>query len=57
MSPESLVYGRFTLESDIWSFGVVIWEIYSYGAQPYFGYTNEGVISSVYLYLYFLHIL
>lgn len=47
MSPESVVYGRFTLESDIWSFGVVLWEIYSFGKQPYYGHTNEEVVKLI----------
>ncbi|XP_018579743.1 tyrosine-protein kinase transmembrane receptor Ror isoform X2 [Anoplophora glabripennis] len=47
MSPESVVYGRFTLESDIWSYGVVLWEIYSYGKQPYYGHTNEEVVKLI----------
>jgi serine/threonine protein kinase len=37
MPPESILYGKFTTESDIWSYGVVLWEIYSYGLQPYYG--------------------
>lgn len=43
MSPESVKYGCFTNESDIWAFGVVLWEIYSYGRQPYYGHSNEEV--------------
>lgn len=47
MSPESVVYGRFTLESDIWSYGVVLWEIYSFGKQPYYGHSNEEVVKLI----------
>ncbi|XP_060591806.1 tyrosine-protein kinase transmembrane receptor Ror-like isoform X2 [Ruditapes philippinarum] len=44
MSPEAVKWGRFTTDSDIWAFGVVLWEIFSYGRQPYYGHTNEEVI-------------
>ncbi|KAK7862222.1 hypothetical protein R5R35_011120 [Gryllus longicercus] len=47
MSPESIMYGRFTLESDVWSFGVVLWEIYSLGRQPYYGHSNEEVMKLI----------
>lgn len=47
MSPESVVYGRFTLESDVWSFGVVLWEVYSYGKQPYYGHNNDEVVKLI----------
>lgn len=47
MSPESVLYGRFTLDSDIWSYGVVLWEIFSFGKQPYYGHTNEEVVKLI----------
>ncbi|XP_029164341.1 high affinity nerve growth factor receptor-like [Nylanderia fulva] len=47
MSPESVMYGRFTLETDIWSFGVVLWEVFSFGKQPYYGHTNEEVVKLI----------
>lgn len=43
MSPESVKYGRFTSESDVWAYGVVLWEIFSFGKQPYYGHSNEEV--------------
>ncbi|KAK6166186.1 hypothetical protein SNE40_022943 [Patella caerulea] len=44
MSPESVKYGKFTIESDVWAYGVVLWEIFSSGRQPYYGHSNEEVI-------------
>ena len=34
------MYGKFTMATDVWSFGVVIWEVFTYGQQPYVGLSN-----------------
>ncbi|XP_060231898.1 LOW QUALITY PROTEIN: insulin receptor [Meriones unguiculatus] len=47
MAPESLKDGVFTAASDVWSFGVVLWEIASLAEQPYQGLSNEQVLKFV----------
>ncbi|XP_053512559.1 muscle, skeletal receptor tyrosine-protein kinase isoform X1 [Artibeus jamaicensis] len=44
MPPESIFFNRYTTESDVWAYGVVLWEIFSYGLQPYYGMAHEEVI-------------
>ena len=47
MAPESLADGVFTSQSDVWSFGVVLWEMATLAAQPYQGLSNEQVLPFV----------
>uniref|UniRef100_A0AAQ4S4B7 Tyrosine-protein kinase n=1 Tax=Gasterosteus aculeatus aculeatus TaxID=481459 RepID=A0AAQ4S4B7_GASAC len=46
-APEAINYGTFTIKSDMWSFGVLLFEIITYGKIPYPGMTKGEVISSV----------
>ena len=49
MPPESLLYRTFTVHSDIWSYGVVLWEIFTYGRQPWFELSNHEVFCTIYM--------
>lgn len=40
-APEALNYFQYTTQSDIWSFGVLLWETFSYGNTPYPGLSNR----------------
>ncbi|KAK0096847.1 hypothetical protein PV326_004167 [Microctonus aethiopoides] len=47
MAPESLKDGLFTSYSDVWSYGVVLWEMVTLASQPYQGLSNDQVLRYV----------
>jgi len=47
MSPESLADGLFTPMSDIWSYGVLLYEMITFGSFPFQGLSNNQVLSHV----------
>ncbi|KAK2588363.1 hypothetical protein KPH14_004377 [Odynerus spinipes] len=47
MAPENLSDGVFTSDSDVWSFGVVLYEILTLAEIPYQGFSNEEVLNYV----------
>ena len=47
MAPECLKDGIFSSKSDVFSYGIVLWEIVTYSEQPYQGLSNEQVVQFV----------
>uniref|UniRef100_A0A674ENI1 Focal adhesion kinase 1 n=1 Tax=Salmo trutta TaxID=8032 RepID=A0A674ENI1_SALTR len=47
MAPESINFRRFTSASDVWMFGVCMWEILIYGVKPFQGVKNNDVIGRI----------
>ncbi|KAL3197063.1 hypothetical protein MRX96_014911 [Rhipicephalus microplus] len=46
-APEAIAFRKFTSASDVWSFGIVCWEVMSYGERPYWNWSNQEVIKSI----------
>ncbi|XP_078374480.1 ephrin type-B receptor 1-B-like [Oculina patagonica] len=46
-APEALQYRTFSTASDVWSFGILVWEIMSYCNRPYWDWNNYDVIKRV----------
>ncbi|NXI32553.1 FRK kinase, partial [Sterrhoptilus dennistouni] len=43
-APEAIRYNRFSIKSDVWSFGILLFEIITYGEMPYQGMPGHQVI-------------
>ncbi|XP_050182293.1 ephrin type-A receptor 10 [Myiozetetes cayanensis] len=46
-APEAVQYHHFSPASDVWSFGIVMWEVMSYGERPYWDMSHQDVMKAV----------
>ena len=46
-APEAVLYNHFSIKSDVWSFGVIMWEVVTKGRMPYPGMSNAEVLRKV----------
>ncbi|KAK6176309.1 hypothetical protein SNE40_014616 [Patella caerulea] len=46
-APESINYLKFTSASDVWAFGVTLWEMFTYGFQPWSGLTGQQILDTI----------
>ena len=45
--PQALKYGKYTSQSDVWSYGILLWEMFSCGSVPYPGLSNSETVVQV----------
>ncbi|KAG7255988.1 hypothetical protein CRUP_002567 [Coryphaenoides rupestris] len=43
-APEAIAYRKFTSSSDAWSYGILLWEVMSYGERPYWEMSNQDLM-------------
>uniref|UniRef100_A0AAY4C4J7 receptor protein-tyrosine kinase n=1 Tax=Denticeps clupeoides TaxID=299321 RepID=A0AAY4C4J7_9TELE len=44
---EAIAFRKFTSASDVWSYGIVMWEVMSFGERPYWDMSNQDVINAI----------
>ena len=46
-APEAILYRKFNMASDVWSFGILLWEVMSFGKPPYGNWDNYTLLEEV----------
>lgn len=46
-APECISYLKFTSASDVWAYGVTLWEMFSYGFQPWAALTGHQILEAI----------
>lgn len=46
-APECILFLRFTSASDVWAFGVCLWEMFTYGFQPWAGFSGQQILEAI----------
>uniref|UniRef100_A0A8C9PDJ9 Ephrin type-B receptor 6 n=1 Tax=Spermophilus dauricus TaxID=99837 RepID=A0A8C9PDJ9_SPEDA len=46
-APEVIAHGKHTTSSDVWSFGILMWEVMSYGERPYWDMSEQEVLNAI----------
>ncbi|XP_077459304.1 ephrin type-A receptor 2a isoform X4 [Stigmatopora argus] len=46
-APEAIAYRKFTSASDVWSYGIVMWEVMAFGERPYWDMSNHEVMKAI----------
>lgn len=46
-APECITFLKFTSASDVWAFGVTLWEMFSYGFQPWAAQTGQQILEAI----------
>ncbi|KAL1777705.1 ephrin type-B receptor 6 [Sigmodon hispidus] len=46
-APEVITHGKYTTSSDVWSFGILMWEVMSYGERPYWDMSEQEVLNAI----------
>nr|XP_053624499.1 activated Cdc42 kinase-like [Plodia interpunctella] len=46
-APECILYLKFTSSSDVWAFGVCLWEMFTYGFQPWAAFSGQQILEAI----------